>query len=51
MYLGLIHHALMVPRTIERGRRMLEETTAAIGAAVHSSAADEVAEIVRPAGA
>jgi acetyl esterase len=48
---GLIHHALMVPRTIDRGRWMLEETAAAIGSALRSSVGDEVAEIVRPAGA
>jgi len=31
---GLIHHAIMVPRLLDRGRQLVEETTAAIGRAL-----------------
>jgi acetyl esterase len=50
-YDGLIHHALMVPRLIDLGRTMLEQTAVAIGDVLRSSGADETAAIVRRARA
>lgn len=48
---GLIHHALMVPRLINRGRELLEQTTREIGEELRSSGADETAAIVHRQGA
>jgi acetyl esterase len=50
-YDGLIHHAVMVPKLIDLGRRVLEETAEAIGHALAgSSTRDDRTAIVRPIG-